>query len=181
MNNLQFQKIILGIDQAFFKTLKIIIDKVLDKYKKVPIQWEDIYYSFLFIVPSIIFQYDEKVGLTFKTYLGIQCKFYTRTYIKHFITNRYRILNESHSYDQNFISATLMDDNHEQETVDTNFVIDSSAFTLQEFLIFNKRYLAGKKIQEIEQETNWNYYKINTLSKNIKSKIKKQIEKNNKQ
>lgn len=178
MDNLQFQKIIFGIDQTFFKTLKIIIDKVAEKYPSVPIQWEDIYYSFLFTVPSVIFHYDSSIGLTFKTYLGLQCKFYARTYIKHFITNRYRVLNDSYSYDQNYISATLMDNNHHEDE-EVGFVIDSSAFTLQEFLIFNKRFLDGQKIKQIEQETKWNYYKINTLSKNVKAKIKKQIKKAN--
>ncbi len=178
MSNFHFQKIIFEIDYIFSQTLRHIIKKVIDQYKKIPLQWEDIYYNFLLAMPKIIFSYDEQIGIKFKTYLGLQCKFYARTYVKHYVTNQYRILNESYSFDQIFENAVLNDCIDQNDNDDQTWLIDTSSFTFEEFLIYNKRYLENKKIKQIEQETNWNYYEINNLSKKIKRKIKKQFTKN---
>lgn len=176
MNHLYFQKIILEIDYIFSPMLRHIIKKVIDQYPKLPVQWEDIYYRFMLVIPKVIFQYNIKLGIKFKTYLGLQCKFYTRTAVKHFMTSQYRVLNESYSFEHTFESATLKDRANDDD-YDENWSIDTSNFTFQEFLIYSKRYLENKKICQIEAETNLNYYEISNLSKKVKTKIKKQFTK----
>lgn len=174
MNNLLFEKIMLNIDQLFFKTLKTIIDQIMLKYPRVPLEWMDIYYSFLKITPALIFNFNPKLGLKFKTYIGIQCKFFTRTYVKHFITNKYKILNESFSLNPEFINFDLNDAHYFNDEM-FDFEIDRTAFTAKEFMIFNKRFLENKNCRQIEQETTLKYHQISKISQSIKSKIKNQF------
>ncbi len=166
---LNSNKQILWIDNEYKMVFKTIIDKMLRNYKGIPLEWEDIYYEFLYGTPKLLRNYDSSKKITLKTYLGIQCRFFASNQCRKFSNNKYKVLNNFIAYEK------IPTENRLKDSVQPELSIDISNLSDEEILIYNDFFLDGDSVSKIHRTRGITKYKINKLIKSVKLKLLTQV------
>lgn len=160
-------KLIFQINYKYKNYLKTICKDIVLKYFGLPINWEDIYYEFLYEVPRIISEYQSNKNVPFEKYLGIKCRFFARNMCKKFTRQKYKVLNESIAADK--IMFLISDKNSSIELLDYN------CFSPIEMQIIEDFFINGNNIAHISRNLKISSYKIKKKIDEIKQKLKKQL------
>ncbi|NQZ65776.1 MAG: hypothetical protein HRT99_00990 [Mycoplasmatales bacterium] len=162
-------KQILWADNEYKLVFKTIIDKMLRNYNGVPLEWEDIYYEFLYNIPELLKKYDSTKKITLKTFLGIQCRFFASNQCRKFSGNKHKILN-------NFVPFEKISmENRLRDSIQPQISIDISSLSDEELIIYSDYFLGGETISQIHRNRGITKYKINKIIQSIKSKLLSQI------
>lgn len=160
-------KLIFQINYKYKNYLKTICKDIVLKYFGLPINWEDIYYEFLYEVPRIISEYQENKNVPFEKYLGLKCRFFARNMCKKFTRQKYKVLNESISGDK--IMLFVSDKSSDLQLLNYN------SFSTIEIKIIEDFFINGNNITHISRNLKISSYKIKKKIDEIKQKLKKQL------
>lgn len=151
-------KIVFMLDREYKQMFRLIISDALKSFVGVPLEWEDIYYSFLAKTPEFYAKYtgtDENT-VPMKTYMGLKCKNFARNYSRKFMTDKYKIMNKAYApSDDNDFTSSLQDSIKFKETT-----IDIGKLTPQEMIVLKNYFLEGKSLLQISKATSINIYFI---------------------
>lgn len=150
------------IDSTYKELIRKICKDAMSPFKGIPITWEDAYNQFLFKAIDIVKTYNPDLGVAFKTFLGIKCKFFTKNMCRKYCTNGHKILN-------NCISQSWEDLNFScSESINW---FDDFKFDEKEQLVYEVLILDEKSIRETARTLNISEYKIRKILKSIKTKV----------
>ena len=170
LKKLSENKKILYIDKFFSIVLKYIIKKTLYDYKGIPAEIEDIYFQFLYETPKLIDNFDENKGISFKTYLGINCKYTSLRICKELTTRKYKVMNT-------YVEVSkLPDPSLLRDSVIDNIPMNVSKLTDEELIVYKNYFLEDNSIRWVVANTEFSKRKITRLIDNIKIKLLSQLE-----
>ena len=162
-------KLLWKLDVEYKSLFKKIIKEVLYKYPAIPIEWEDIYYQFLYKMPEVIKGYDEEKGISKVTYYGLQLKYFTANKCRHYSGHKYRTLNET----------MLIDTDHSMLLKDSSISIgasfDLSSLTELEMIVYEQNILNYESLRSISDETKIQYRYVRKAFNSLKRKMLNQI------
>lgn len=168
LSKLGNNKIIILIDNEFKIVLRTVIQKIIRTHSGLPLDWEDIYYEFLYRTPSIARSYDDRSELPFKTYLGIQCRYFTYNSCKKYLSPNHQVMNrrvrlETKKY-ENIGDVDL-----------TKGLIDTTCLTPEEEVVYNDFFIDHKSCFKICKTRGISRYRIKNMIERIRDKLSVQI------
>lgn len=92
-------KLVFAIDFEFRELLTSICKEQIYAYKGLPIQWEDIYNSFLSEVHIFAKQYNPKSCTTFRVFIATKCKFFAKNMCKKYSLKNHLVMNTYVEFD----------------------------------------------------------------------------------
>lgn len=168
LSKLGNNKIIIFIDNEFKIVLRTVIQKIIRTHSGLPLDWEDIYYEFLYKTPSIAKSYDVKSNLSFKTYLGIQCRYFTYNSCKKYLTPNHQVMNK----------RVRLETKQYENIGDNDFAsssINTSCLTAEEEIIYNDFFIDHKSCFKICKTRGISRYRIKNMIERIRDKLSVQI------
>ena len=158
------------IDAEYKNFFKKIIRDVLYKYPGIPIEWEDIYYEFLYEIPEVTKGFDEEKGISLSTYYGLQLRYFTGNKCRHYSSNKYKTLNET----------SLIENDHNMLVCDsTTFVgtsFDLSSLSELEMKVYERNIMNYESLKSISEELNIKYRYVRKAFNSLKRKMLNQIQ-----
>ena len=150
------------LDSSYKELMRKVCKDAMSTFSGIPVTWEDAYNQFLFSAIKIVQNYDPELGVPFKTFLGLKCKYFTKNLCRKYCTNKYKVLN-------NCVSRTWEDmsfANKEDVFWEDDFELDKN-----EQLIYEVMIIDDHTIKETAQILNISEYKIRKIMKSIKTKV----------
>ena len=162
-------KLIREIDFKYRLLFKTIINSALRQYPDVPVEWEDIYYEFLYTVPEVTKKYSDEKGIKLETYYAIQVKHFALNKCRYFSSHKFRSLNETR----------LIKTDHNLILKDSSTVIgsefDISSLSETEMLVYEEHILNYESIRKISMNHDISYRKLRNAFNTLKTKMLNQI------
>ena len=162
-------KIIQWMDLNFKLVFKTIIEQKIRNYNGIPITWEDIYFEFLYLTPKYLEKFDANKNVPFKTFLGIQCKFFTSNKCRILTSNKHKVLNTYISIDDKESFLNLKENN------EIEIPLNISSLSKLEKLIFQAFFVDELNLNLISEKLNLSKYKIRKKIDLIKLKLLEQV------
>ncbi len=138
--------------------------QVLRNNKGIPIEWEDIYYAFLFKVKDISDGYNQDRGIPFKTYIGKKCKFFALNYCRSYRTSKHRYMNTYIPFDEDRNGAV-------SDVLVSKKKVNVSRLSEEELDIYKKYFLDGLSLRGIESEGFYTEHRVRLILKRIRAKV----------
>lgn len=160
-------KLVFAIDFEFRELLTSICKEQIYAYKGLPIQWEDIYNSFLSEVHIFAKQYNSKSCTTFRVFIATKCKFFAKNMCKKYSLKNHLVMNTYVEFDD---AKYGVNDNTAIEAQET---IDISTFNRRELLYFKYRYLQDLSIEDTCKKIGISRYKAEKINISIMRKAKR--------
>ena len=158
------------VDNNYSATLKYIIKKVMYDYRGLPIEIDDVYYQFLYETPKMIDDYDENLGVSFRTYIGIKCKFSAFRICKEYSSQKHKIMNTYVSV-ESVKEASLL-----QDSVIDSIPMNVAKLTDAEMDVYKYYFIEDNTIRWMVNHTKYSRRKIDRIIDNIKIKLLSQLE-----
>ena len=159
------------IDLKFKKVFQKICWETLQKYNGVlPIQWEDIYYPFLYSVPKLLEKFDPLIGVSEQTYLFLECKYFANNLCRKFTSSKHKVMNFRTPIKHE--NSIFLSDSQKEEKKK----LDISLLTDFELQIYKMYFLDGYTYIEINKKINLSLYKIRSCIKKIREKLNFQLQ-----
>ena len=162
-------KIVEWMNFNFKLIFKTIIQKRLRSYNGIPLTWEDIYFEFLYLTPMYLEKFDINKNVPFKTFLGMQCNFFTSNKCRTFSSNKYKVLNTYYSIDQKESFLNLTSQNQ------VEIPLNTSSLSKLEKSIFQAFFVDELDLDLIAEKLNLSKYKIRKKINLIKLKLLDQV------
>ncbi len=162
-------KLITEIDFKYKNLFRRIIRSVLATHSYIPIEWEDIYYEFLFEVPELSKDFDPSKGLKEHSYYSVKLKFFTLNKCRHFSGNKFRYLNEASMVDSDFIDILSDSD------TSISLIFDAHSLSPLELLVYEEHVLNHKTLKNIAIEKGTTYWEVRKAFQKLKTKMLNQI------
>ncbi|WKX02650.1 hypothetical protein [Candidatus Mycoplasma mahonii] len=167
MNKQLFMK---EIDAKYKFLFRKVIRQNLSKFNGVPIDWEDVYYEFLYYVEEINAKYDSSKGVNEASYLALQAKYFTLNKCRFYSTNKFKILNQAISLEDIYLPLSDVG----VEIKENQF--DLSVLNNLEIFVYKNNILDGISIRKISKECGVSYAALRRARISLKNKMGKQIE-----
>ena len=161
---------IMFVDNNLSTTLRYVIKRVMYDYKGIPVEIDDIYYQFLYKTPDYIDKFNEESGVSFKTYLGIKCRFFSRNLCKEYSSKKHKVMNTYVGVDK-VSEASLM-----QDSVIINIPMNIAKLSNDELEVYKHYFLEDNTIRWLVDNKKYSRRKIDRLIDNIKIKLLSQLE-----
>lgn len=160
-------KLVFAVDAEYKELLASICKDQINIHKGLPLQWEDIYYSFLAEVPLLVKKYNPKLGVPFRIFIAMQCKYFAKTMCRKYFSKNHAIMNLYQELDDTKHGVC---DNTAFEVEDR---FDLSILSKKELQYFKYHYLLGLSIEESCRKIGISRYKAEKLNKSIMRKAKR--------
>jgi hypothetical protein len=157
------------MDLNFKLVFKTIIEQKIKNYKGIPLTWEDFYFEFLYHIPKYVEKFDFEMKVPFKSYLGLQCKYFTSNKCRMFNSNKFKVLNNYYSINEKESYLRVNDKD------DIKIPLDISSLNEIEKLIFKDFFIEDLNLNTISKKINLSKYKIKKKINLIKLKLFEQI------
>ena len=162
-------KVLWELDAKYKKLFRRVIGDVIRKYPGIPVEWEDIYYDFLYTMPEVMKGFNPEKGISESTYYGLQLKFFASNKCRHYASNKFRSLNET----------TLIENDNSLMLSDSGSIagssFDLSSLTDWEMIVYERNILNYESLRSISDDTKIQYRYIRKAFASLKRKMLNQI------
>ncbi len=162
-------RLINEIDREYKPLFKKVIISVLNKHSFLPIEWEDIYYEFLYEIPKIHSEYDESKDLAIHTYYSLKLRFFAFNKCRHFSGMKYKYLNEAKLIEGDHIDSLSDSDTQ------ASLVFDICSLSDLELVIYEHHVMECRSIRSIAIERGIKYWDARNALQTLKTKMLNQI------
>lgn len=164
-------KVVSIIDFKYRDLLKRVIKNYLIDFQgNLPIDWEDLYFEFLYELSSSVREFDEKLGVKFEKFITNRCWNFVRNKCKYYTKKEFEVMNNYVPVeDQNFELA----DNTSEIALWHSF--DINDFSTIERRVIKIHFLEGKNAKDTCREAKISFYKFSLIKEAIKTKIELQL------
>ncbi len=166
------KKPIFNLNKKYNSKIKIIINKILEKFYNIPLEISDFDFLIYFSIEKAMKIYNDKYQKKFSNYLFQFIKWETFNLIKKFLNNKHKILNNTLFLEENSFLIVKNDIKYSFLEKKNNFLVDNfdnlNKLSRIERDIFLYKW-KGKSNIDIMKITKFNYKKIdNAIQRSIK-------------
>ena len=152
MNN-NTNKQIFYLDQNYKNLLRKICCQVIKISPQTALEWEDLYWEFLYyFAHNKIFNPNKNI--TFATFIGIECKNFSRNKIKKYLTRKHKVLNNYVAQDKIYETKgeeIKFEDDEIVKLKSTNYI---NSFQGIDAIIINEHLIDGKSVLSLSKREN---------------------------
>lgn len=163
-------KQIFHLDQTYKSLLRKICTQEINAFPKTPLEWEDLYWEFLYFFCNEK-EFDPNKNITFATFLGIECKNFARNKLKRYLSRKHKVLNGYIPPEQTkeYSFELKLESEEAQKLREKDYLNSLEGL---DSLIINEHLIDGTSLLSISKKENIGYKKLIHRTKILKSKIR---------